>query len=61
MITLNINDKKIALYVDEVLGIQQVVLKDIEGLSFSSKIFKGACLMGNGSIGMILDTEFFFK
>lgn len=46
-----------AIGVDKILGLQEVVLKNIQGLEQSKPIFAGAALTGNGRIAMVLDFE----
>ncbi len=45
------------LAVHDVRAIQQVVLKQIEGLKESSNLFSGAAIAGNGRIAMVLDLD----
>jgi len=54
------DDKKIAVFVDEILGIKQCILKTIEGLSIENKYIKGASIMGDGSVALVLDVEKLF-
>ena len=50
-----------ALYVDKVIGIQQVVLKELTGMKMNKKIFTGAALMGNGDVALVLDINAFLS
>lgn len=50
-----------ALYVDKVVGIQQVVLKELKGMKMNKKIFTGAALMGNGDVALVLDINAFLS
>lgn len=54
------NENKIAVLVDEILGIKQSVLKSIE-LTLENKYIKGASIMGDGTIALVLDIDNFFK
>jgi two-component system chemotaxis sensor kinase CheA len=56
-VTLVLPNNNVALVVDGVLGIRQLVLKTIEGLELESKILLGGALLGNGSIALVLDTD----
>lgn len=55
MVSANIRKKRIAFCVDEVLGVQKVVLKDLEGLELDSQLYSAAAVMGNGTVAMVLD------
>ena len=57
MITMNIAEKQYALYVDQVLGVQKVVVKHVDALPVQKAIFEGAAVMGDGSVAMIIATE----
>ena len=50
-----------ALLVDKVIGIQQVVLKELKGMKMKKKIFAGAALMGNGNVALVLDLAAFLS
>ncbi|NLW86481.1 MAG: chemotaxis protein CheA [Planctomycetes bacterium] len=56
MVTVDADRKQVALAVDEVIGVQQVVLKEVQGL-ISEPIFAGGALMGDGRVAMFLDIE----
>lgn len=61
VIVLEKGDKKIAVFADEIIGIKQCVLKSIEGIDLKNKYVKGASIMGDGTIGLVLDVEKFFE
>jgi len=50
-----------ALLVDKVIGIQQVVLKELKGMKMNKEIFTGAALMGNGDVALVLDISAFLS
>ena len=50
-----------ALLVDKVIGIQQVVLKELRGMKMNKNIFTGAALMGNGDVALVLDISAFLS
>lgn len=60
VILLEKDDKQLAVFVDEILGIKQCVLKPIEGVEVENEYIKGASIMGNGSLALILDIEKLF-
>lgn len=60
VILLEKDNKQIAIVVDEILGIKQCVLKTIEGIDVENKYIKGASIMGDGAIALVLDIEKFF-
>ncbi|SLM32083.1 putative Histidine kinase [Desulfamplus magnetovallimortis] len=57
MITVNTGNKPYALCVDQILGVQKVVVKHVEALPVEKNIFEGAAMMGDGSVAMIISTE----
>ncbi|MCH2205427.1 MAG: chemotaxis protein CheA [Lentisphaerales bacterium] len=50
-----------ALLADRVVGIQQVVLKELKGLKMLKQVFSGAALMGNGNVALVLDLANFLE
>lgn len=50
-------DQQCVLIVDRVIGVQQVVLRSIDGMSVSSKLISGGALMGDGSVSLIVDVD----
>lgn len=49
--------RRIAVAVDEVLGMQKVVLRQIEGLPTNSDIIAGGALMGDGSVALVINMD----
>ncbi|MFP4175662.1 MAG: chemotaxis protein CheA [Candidatus Brocadiia bacterium] len=47
----------LAISVDEIEGVRQVVLKDIHGLVEDIPVFRGGAVMGDGSVAMIVDVD----
>lgn len=57
MITMNFAGERYALCVDQILGVQKVVVKHVDALPVDRAIFEGAAVMGDGSVAMIIATE----
>lgn len=57
LIVVDYSGEKIALLVDEIVNIQQVVLKPLKGLHMNKDIFSGGALRGDGYISLILNIE----
>lgn len=57
LIVVKAQERKVALHVDSIEGVRQVVLKNVLGLPDVKHLFLGAALIGSGSVAMILDTE----
>ena len=55
MIAINAGKNKAAIYADEVVGIQKVVLKQLDGIEFDCQLYSAVAVMGDGSIAMVLD------
>ena len=43
--------------VDEVLGVQQVVLRSLEGIDLPESPFSGGAILGDGRVSMVIDVE----
>lgn len=50
-------DQTAGILVDEVLGVQQVVVREVTGVSTEAEIFSGGAVLGDGRIAMVLDIE----
>ncbi|MBN1806865.1 MAG: chemotaxis protein CheA [Sedimentisphaerales bacterium] len=61
MVAANARNTPIAIYVDDVIGVQKVVLKDLVGLEVNSQYYTAAAIMGDGSVAMVLDTDQLFE
>ncbi len=57
VVTVNSNKSQTAMIVDDVLGVQKVVLRQIDGLETSGELIVGGALMGDGSIALILNPD----
>lgn len=57
MVVIESGSRRIALLVDEILGKQQIVIKNLgEGFKYSSGI-SGAAIMPDGTVGLIVDVD----
>lgn len=45
------------LLVDEVLGVQQVVLREVHGIDASAAPFAGGAVLGDGRVAMVVDVD----
>lgn len=57
LVTVESHGRSLALCVDDVLGVQQVVHRRIEGLPMDAPIIAGGALMGDGSVALIIDID----
>ena len=57
MIAINSGKNKAAIYVDEIVGIQKVVLKQLEGIEFDCQLYSAVAVMGDGTTAMVLDID----
>jgi len=57
MVAINSDSKEKAIYVDDIIGVQQVVIKKLGGLKTNSKLFSGGSVMGDGRVAMVLDLD----
>jgi two-component system chemotaxis sensor kinase CheA len=45
------------LLVDQVLGVQQVVLREVAGIDATAPVFAGGAVLGDGRVAMVIDVE----
>ena len=55
MVFLEVEDKKVALFVDTLVGKQEIVVKPIPSYIKKVKGLSGCTQLGDGSIALILD------
>ena len=55
MLILEVEDKKICLFVDRLIGEQEIVVKPIPSYIKKVKGLSGCTQLGDGSIALILD------
>ena len=55
MLILEIEDKKVCLFVDRLIGEQEIVVKPIPSYIKKVKGLSGCTQLGDGSIALILD------
>ncbi|MBI1318134.1 MAG: hypothetical protein GC168_04170 [Candidatus Hydrogenedens sp.] len=60
VVTLASGNKRFGIAVDEVLGVQQVVLRPIHGLVCATTALAGGALMGDGGVAFIIDVDRLF-
>jgi two-component system chemotaxis sensor kinase CheA len=56
-VVLKNKTQSFAAHVDDIEGIQQVVLKNIDGLHTDDSIFQGGAIMGDGNVAMVVDFD----
>ncbi len=54
---VNIPGKPIAICLKDVIGVQTIVVKDIESIKFDNKIFDGGSTQADGKIALILNQD----
>jgi two-component system chemotaxis sensor kinase CheA len=57
MVVIESDGARVALMVDELLGQQQVVIKNLEANYRKVPNVSGATILGDGSVSLILDTS----
>jgi two-component system, chemotaxis family, sensor kinase CheA len=57
VVTLASRQGAFGVAVDQVVGVQQVVLRQIDGLTCKSESIAGGALMGDGSVALIIDVD----
>jgi two-component system, chemotaxis family, sensor kinase CheA len=56
-IILKKNRRKVCVFIDEILGTQQIVIKSLPRYMGQLKIVSGCSILGNGEISLIIDTN----
>lgn len=57
IVIVNESGKKFGLFVDELVGQEDIVIKNMGKLLKDVKEFNGACILGNGEIALIFDLK----
>jgi len=57
IVVINKNEKKFAIGVDTIIGEYQAVIKPLSALFSEHKFLSGGCILGDGNLAFILDTE----
>ena len=57
VVIVSVHKQNLAIAVDNVLGMQQVVLKEMQGIYFSHEVFDGAAIMGDGHVAPVINLE----
>ncbi|MCB0328800.1 MAG: chemotaxis protein CheW, partial [Bdellovibrionales bacterium] len=57
MLSVQANRRTMGIWVDGIVGVQQVVVKGVRNLGGDTKIYSGGALMGDGRIALILDVD----
>ena len=61
LVLVDYNGKKLALHVDSIVGIQQIVLKGLKGFKMNKEFFSGGALMGDGYVSLVMNIEKLFS
>lgn len=56
-IIINFNQERYCIVVDEIIGKQEIVIKNISSILNENKIFSGGTIFGDGSIGFVIDIQ----
>ncbi|MFP4548890.1 MAG: chemotaxis protein CheA [Fidelibacterota bacterium] len=54
---VNFPGKPLAICIKDVVGVQTIVIKDIDSLKFNKKIFDGAATLGDGKIALVINQD----
>lgn len=57
LVTIDIKNKRYAIAIDEIVGVQKVVVKPVSDLIVNDNLFDGAALMGDGTVAMVVNAE----
>ena len=57
VVTLDASRRRVAVEVDQVVGVQKVVIRDIVGLPTTNALLAGGALMGDGGVALILNVD----
>ena len=56
-IAIEARNRRLAIEVDQVVGVQKVVIREIAGMPLACELIAGGALMGDGSVALILDAD----
>jgi two-component system, chemotaxis family, sensor kinase CheA len=58
VVSLEVGDgQSTGFLVDEVLGVQQVVLRPLDGIDATRTPFSGGAILGDGRVSMVVDVD----
>jgi len=57
LVLLDIGGKTVALAVADIVGVQKIVVKPIDGLESKNNMIEGAAVMGDGAVALILGVK----
>ncbi len=58
---LSHRDRKVGLQVDELLGRDEIVIKPLPGYFQQAALFSGSCILGDGSVSLVVDAEELYR
>ncbi len=56
-IIINFNQERYCIVVDEIIGKQEIVIKNLSSILNENKIFSGGTIFGDGTIGFVIDMQ----
>jgi two-component system chemotaxis sensor kinase CheA len=56
-VSVQSNDRSYAVWIDDILAVQQIVIKKVPSLDASEGCFSGAALSGDGRIALLIDID----
>lgn len=59
--TIHYKNRQIAVAIDDIVGVKQLVLKDIEGIENKNENIRGGALLGDGSVALVVDVPTIFE
>jgi len=57
IVSITSNNRMLGIAIDDIIGLQQAVLKEVDGLEGYSNLFSGGAVLGDGRVSMVVDTE----
>ncbi|MCI5064831.1 chemotaxis protein CheA [bacterium] len=57
IVSVQANRRDVGIWTDSIIGVQQVVVKEVRNIGGRSEIYNGGALMGDGRIALILDID----
>ena len=56
-VVIESNKQRWALRVDGLIGVQQIVVKNMELAGYNQELFTGSAIMGDGRVGLVIDLD----
>ena len=57
IVTIDSNNRRLALAVSEVVGVRKIVVRPLDGLPSANGLYLGGAMMGDGAVALIINPD----